>query len=61
MYYTLYREMEVFEHNHPIPFSKMLTFYRSNSFTLTASYSMPPSSYPQTHIGMHLISLARFK
>ncbi|XP_043678415.1 97 kDa heat shock protein isoform X2 [Vespula pensylvanica] len=48
-------EMEVFGHNHPIPFSKMLTFYRSNSFTLTASYSMPPSSHPQTHIGVFVI------
>ncbi|KAL2714577.1 97 kDa heat shock protein isoform X1 [Vespula squamosa] len=48
-------EMEVFGHNHSIPFSKMLTFYRSNSFTLTASYSMPPSSYPQTHIGVFVI------
>ncbi|TGZ48125.1 Uncharacterized protein DBV15_04389 [Temnothorax longispinosus] len=29
-------EMEVFGHNHPVPFSKMLTFYRSSPFTLTA-------------------------
>ncbi|XP_047360287.1 97 kDa heat shock protein isoform X1 [Vespa velutina] len=48
-------EMEVFGHNHPIPFSKMLTFYRSNSFTLTASYNTPPSSYPETHIGVFVI------
>ncbi|XP_015608782.1 97 kDa heat shock protein isoform X2 [Cephus cinctus] len=44
-------EMEVFGQNHPVPFSKMLTFYRSQPFTLTASYSIPPPSYPQTHIG----------
>ncbi|XP_017754764.1 PREDICTED: 97 kDa heat shock protein isoform X2 [Eufriesea mexicana] len=44
-------EMEIFGHNHPVPFSKTLTFYRSSPFTLTASYSTPPPSYPQTHIG----------
>ncbi|XP_043803060.1 heat shock 70 kDa protein 4 isoform X1 [Apis laboriosa] len=48
-------EMEIFGHNHPVPFSKTLTFYRSNPFTLTASYSVPPSSYPQTHIGTYTI------
>ncbi|XP_053973467.1 97 kDa heat shock protein isoform X2 [Hylaeus anthracinus] len=48
-------EMEIFGHNHPVPFSKMLTFYRSSPFTLTASYSTPPPSYPQTHIGVFLI------
>ncbi|XP_012138186.1 heat shock protein 70Cb isoform X2 [Megachile rotundata] len=48
-------EMEVFGHNHPVPFSKMLTFYRSSPFTLTASYTMPPASYPQSHIGVFVI------
>ncbi|KAL0107035.1 hypothetical protein PUN28_015529 [Cardiocondyla obscurior] len=48
-------EMEVFGHNHPLPFSKMLTFYRSNPFTLTASYSVPPPGYPQTYIGTFTI------
>ncbi|KAG7206377.1 hypothetical protein KM043_003742 [Ampulex compressa] len=48
-------EMEVFGHNHSIPFSKMLTFYRSSPFTLSASYSTPPPSYPQTHIGVFII------
>lgn len=48
-------EMEVFGHNHPVPFSKMLTFYRLNPFTLTASYSIPPASYPQTYIGTFTI------
>lgn len=46
--------MEVFGHNHSIPFSKMLTFYRSAPFTLTASYGTPPPSFPQTYIGMAL-------
>ncbi|KAI4493155.1 hypothetical protein M0802_009572 [Mischocyttarus mexicanus] len=48
-------EMEVFGYNHPIPFSKMLTFYRSNPFKLTASYSIPPSSYPSTFVGVFSI------
>ncbi|XP_011162513.1 97 kDa heat shock protein isoform X2 [Solenopsis invicta] len=48
-------EMEVFGHNHPVPFSKMLTFYRTSPFTLTASYSVPPSCYPQTYIGTFTI------
>ncbi|XP_070169671.1 heat shock 70 kDa protein 4L isoform X2 [Polyergus mexicanus] len=48
-------EMEVFGHNHPVPFSKMLTFYRSNPFTLTASYSIPPPCYPQSFIGTFTI------
>ncbi|XP_031834751.1 heat shock protein 70Cb isoform X2 [Nomia melanderi] len=47
--------MEVFGHNHAVPFSKMLTFYRSNPLTLTASYSAPPPTYPQTHIGVFVI------
>nr|XP_034171697.1 97 kDa heat shock protein isoform X1 [Osmia lignaria]XP_034171698.1 97 kDa heat shock protein isoform X1 [Osmia lignaria] len=48
-------EMEVFGHNHPVPFSKMLTFYRSSPFTLTASYNVPPLSYPTTHVGVFVI------
>ncbi|XP_011256245.1 heat shock 70 kDa protein 4L isoform X2 [Camponotus floridanus] len=48
-------EMEVFGYNHPIPFSKMLTFYRSNPFTLSASYSKLPPCYPQTYIGTFTI------
>lgn len=43
-------EMEVFGHNHPIPFSKMLTLYRWGEFSLTASYSVPPASYPQAMV-----------
>lgn len=49
--------MEVFGHNHPVPFSKMLTFYRSNPFTLTASYTMPPPTYPEAQVGMNIIFL----
>ncbi|XP_011685265.1 PREDICTED: heat shock 70 kDa protein 4L isoform X1 [Wasmannia auropunctata] len=48
-------EMEVFGYNHPVPFSKMLTFYRSSPFTLTASYSVLPPCYPQSYIGTFTI------
>ena len=53
--------MEVFGHNHPVPFSKMLTFYRSSPFTLSASYSVTPSCYPQSYIGMDLILFTSLK
>ncbi|KAJ8280144.1 hypothetical protein GJAV_G00051020 [Gymnothorax javanicus] len=43
---------EVFSKNHAFPFSKVLTFYRKNPFTLEASYSDPNSlPYPQSKIG----------
>ncbi|XP_076175482.1 heat shock protein 70Cb isoform X2 [Ptiloglossa arizonensis] len=48
-------EMEVFGYNHPIPYSKILTFYRSSSFTLTASYTTPPTHYRQSRIGVFVI------
>lgn len=44
-------EMEIFEVNHSIPFSKMLTFYRSSPFTLMASYSVQPPWYPDGKVG----------
>ncbi|XP_014473842.1 PREDICTED: 97 kDa heat shock protein isoform X2 [Dinoponera quadriceps] len=52
-------EMEVFGHNHAVPFSKMLTFYRTSPFVLTASYSLPPPYYPQTRIGTFTIKNIR--
>lgn len=58
---SFFSEMEVFGHNHPVPFSKMLTFYRSSPFTLTASYSVSPWCYPQTYIGMALFLFISFK
>ncbi|XP_046432561.1 heat shock 70 kDa protein 4 isoform X1 [Neodiprion fabricii] len=48
-------EMDVFERNHPVPFSKMLTFYRAEPFTLTASYSFTPPHYPIDHIGTFVV------
>ncbi|XP_051171051.1 97 kDa heat shock protein isoform X2 [Leptopilina boulardi] len=48
-------QMEVFGYNHPVPFSKMLTFYRSAPFSLTADYIHPPKCYPQVKLGAFLI------
>lgn len=48
-------EMQVFGLNHPVPFSKMLTFYRSSPFTLTAAYNVQPPHYPQTLVGVFTI------
>merc|ERR550525_1133153 len=44
-------EMEVFPQFHPVPFSKMLTFFKSNTFQLTGEYvnNVP---YPDRHIGL---------
>lgn len=43
-------DMEVFNKNHQVPFSKMLTFYRREPFTLQAQYSSP-STFPDPIIG----------
>ncbi|KAK2169050.1 hypothetical protein LSH36_12g03072 [Paralvinella palmiformis] len=43
--------MEVFNVNHQIPFSKMLTFYRKESFTLHASYTDNNIPIPSKTIG----------
>jgi len=44
--------LEVFTRFHATPFSKMLTFYRKEPFTLSASYSSPADiPYPSTDIG----------
>lgn len=45
-----YREMEVFSQHHPVPFSKMLTFYRKEPFSIKAFYSSP-IPYPDNYIG----------
>ncbi|MFT7803894.1 heat shock protein 105 kDa-like [Arapaima gigas] len=43
---------EVFCKNHPIPFAKVITFYRKNPFVLEAFYSDPSSlPYPEVKIG----------
>ncbi|XP_026764981.1 97 kDa heat shock protein isoform X2 [Galleria mellonella] len=43
-------DMEVFPAFHPAPFSKMLTFYRKEPFTVSAYYS-DQVPYPDTFIG----------
>ena len=48
-----FSDLEVFNKFHQIPFSKMLTFYRKDSFALEGTYSCPPQDipYPQKSIG----------
>lgn len=44
--------MEVFPQFHQIPFSKMLTFYRKEPFTIEARYSNPNQiPFPNPGIG----------
>jgi len=43
-------EMEVFPAFHPVPFSKMLTFYKVDAFRVAGEYSCPVP-YPDRHIG----------
>ncbi|XP_037797757.1 97 kDa heat shock protein-like [Penaeus monodon] len=47
-------DMEVFPKNHQVPFSKMLTFYRREPFTLQAQYT-DPASFPDPIIGNYTI------
>nr|UNE55961.1 heat shock 70 kDa protein cognate 4 [Paroster macrosturtensis] len=47
-------EMEVFPINHPVPFSKMLTFYRREPFQLRAFYGSD-IPYPDRMIGQWLV------
>ncbi|XP_043288353.1 heat shock protein 105 kDa isoform X2 [Venturia canescens] len=49
-------EMEIFEYNHQVPYSKNLTIYQSAPFSLIASYVTPPPTYPQAHIGVFQIN-----
>ncbi|XP_078067223.1 heat shock 70 kDa protein 4L isoform X2 [Mustelus asterias] len=49
-------ECEVFNKNHPAPFSKVITFYKKEPFDLDASYSNPREiSYPDARIGRFTI------
>lgn len=49
-------EIEVFSINHAVPFSKILTFHRQDSFSLKAAYhgNIP---YPDKNIGKYLLLL----
>merc|ERR1711997_980117 len=44
-------EMEVFPVNHPVPFSKMLTFYKTDTFQVTGEYASDVP-YPEKHGGV---------
>ncbi|XP_077465706.1 heat shock 70 kDa protein 4b [Stigmatopora argus] len=49
-------DCEVFPANHPAPFSKVLTFYRKEPFSLEAYYNSPNGlPYPDPTIGQFLI------
>uniref|UniRef100_A0A672GJK5 Heat shock 70 kDa protein 4-like n=1 Tax=Salarias fasciatus TaxID=181472 RepID=A0A672GJK5_SALFA len=49
-------DCEVFPKNHAAPFSKVLTFFRKDPFTLEAYYNNPKDlPYPNTTIGTFLI------
>ncbi|KAM9331954.1 heat shock 70 kDa protein 4a isoform 3-T3 [Pholidichthys leucotaenia] len=49
-------DCEVFPKNHAAPFSKVLTFYRKDPFTLEAYYNNPKElPYPDATIGQFLI------
>ncbi|XP_061642594.1 heat shock 70 kDa protein 4b [Phyllopteryx taeniolatus] len=49
-------DCEVFPVNHPAPFSKVLTFYRKEPFSLEAYYNSPNGlPYPDPTIGQFLI------
>ena len=43
--------LEVFPRYHAIPFSKMLTFYRTGPFTLDASYNCSEISQDKSCLG----------
>ncbi|XP_014253857.1 heat shock 70 kDa protein 4 [Cimex lectularius] len=47
-------EMEVFPQFHPVPFSKMLVFYRKENFELRAFYNNDVP-YPDKYIGRYII------
>lgn len=55
-------DCEVFPKNHPAPFSKVLTFYRKEPFSLEAYYNNPKElPYPDPTIGTIVIdSLSLF-
>lgn len=49
-------DCEVFPKNHAAPFSKVLTFYRREPFSLEAYYNCPKElPYPDPTIGKHII------
>lgn len=54
-------DCEVFPKNHAAPFSKVLTFYRKEPFTLDAYYSAPKElPYPDPSLGKYSIRTLLF-
>ena len=50
---SVFSKMEVFSRFHAVPFSKMLSFYRSEPFSLEAKYSnINDIPYNSVNIGM---------
>lgn len=55
MIFNCCSDCEVFPKNHAAPFSKVLTFYRKEPFSLEAYYNFPNElPYPDPIIGEHL-------
>ena len=61
LYLFAFSRIEVFPQFHPIPSSKMLTFYRKEPFTLSAVYTKPALiPFPKPEIGQwHFLFLQR--
>jgi len=49
-------DMEVFPKNHPVPFSKILSFFRHNDFTLSVEYTNKKAG-EEKFVGSYLIKL----
>jgi hypothetical protein len=49
--------MEVFSQNHAVPFSKMLTFFRKEPFSMKAFYAGGNIPYPDPYIGKYCVIL----
>lgn len=55
LYLFVCSDCEVFPKNHAAPFSKVLTFYRKEPFSLDAYYNSPNElPYPDPTIGKQL-------
>lgn len=50
IFFLLFSQMEVFPKFHPVPYSKKLTFYRTEPFSIDAYYTTEPTD-PNRNIG----------
>ena len=46
------KDMELFERNNPVPSSKMMTFFRNETFTLQAKYTTPTLLPPNAELSV---------